>query len=138
MRAPYREIVIGQADNMNQVHQEEDAVPDEHVHHADEESGPEHEQEEGDQEKAAEEQEMVPETARGQQGDGSTQVGQLKERCICIVYMLFDAGRPRAQWCYNTKEWSVHSLVKCTRLANQRVVGHQISSQPWSQDSTVK
>ena len=38
--------------------------------------------------------------------------------------------RPRAQWCDNIKEWSEHSLVKCTRLANQREVWYQISSQP--------
>ena len=47
-------------------------------------------------------------------------------------------GRPRAQWCDNIKEWSGHSLAECTRMANQREVWRQISSQPWTQDGTVK
>ena len=47
-------------------------------------------------------------------------------------------GRPRAQWCDNIREWSGHSLAECTRLANQREVWRQISSQPWTQDDTKK
>ena len=35
-------------------------------------------------------------------------------------------------------EWSGYNLVKCTRLANQRVVWHQISTQPWCHDGIIK
>ena len=47
-------------------------------------------------------------------------------------------GRPRAHSCGNIKEWSGHSLLECTRLANQQEMWHQIFSQPWSQDGTVE
>ena len=46
-------------------------------------------------------------------------------------------GRHQAQWCDNIKELSRYSILDCTILAN-RVVWHQVSSQAWTEDRTVK